>query len=160
MKNACFIMLCCMCIAFKANSQQSDRALGLRIFGGDGSGVKISYQQFLTAGNRLEADLGIGGGSNLFLMDISVFYQWVYPLENDLYWYIGPGAGLGIYNYNYDVIGDDSGIFLNAFGQLGIEYYFDIPLQLSFDLQPRISIINNYNDLFDMGAGVALRYVF
>ena len=42
------------------------------------------------------------------------------------------------------------GLFLDVDGQLGIEYNFEIPIQISLDMRPEFGLIN---DDFDFGYG-------
>ncbi|MDD7234562.1 MAG: hypothetical protein PUH35_03625, partial [Bacteroidales bacterium] len=72
--------------------------------------------------------------------------------------YGGPGAGLAIVN-----VPDSEGasVFAGVVGNLGLEYTFNIPLQISLDLRPRLMFGNNNvwtDGIFSFGIGV--RYAF
>ncbi|HQA74375.1 MAG TPA: hypothetical protein PLM64_06975, partial [Flavobacterium sp.] len=79
-------------------------------------------------------------------------------------WYAGVGAGVGSWSYNKS--GQSaSGTFILAAGDIGIEYNFDIPLQLSLDLRPEFYLNNNGNNQFrennfgpDFGLGIRYRF--
>jgi len=118
-------------IAVSAYAQDiSDHAIGLRLGDGDGYGAEITYQRALGDNNRLEIDLGIESGDDFNGFKATGIYQWVWNIDGGFNWYAGAGGGLG----TADRDNDDSGVFLLAAGQVGIEYNFDIPLQLSLDL--------------------------
>lgn len=138
------------------NAQARGRAIGIR----GGNGGEISFQTALGSGNRLELDLGrtgLSGGSNYYGTQITGIYQWVKSL-NDLgpgfNWYAGLGGTLGFYN-NRSTSNTDFG--LGIVGQLGIEYNFNIPLQLAFDWRPNFYF--GGHDGYD-NAGFSLRYRF
>ena len=126
--------------AFSGFSQNiSKNALGLRLGSNDGFGGEISYQRKLSSDNRLELDLGFRNSSD---NDVNAFkvaglYQWVMPIEKNFNWYVGVGGGLGSWSYNKNQ-NKDSGTFFFAAGDIGIEYNFDIPLQISLDFRPEL----------------------
>jgi hypothetical protein len=135
--------------------------LGLRFNGGTILEAEISYQGWLGDNNRLEVDAGFGGKSYLNVMKGTVIYQWVFELDYPLQWYVGAGGSIGFWDFADDYVNtDDSGVFLNAAGMIGANYTFEIPLQISFDFKPEFGILNGYNDGFDGGVGVGIRYVF
>ena len=139
----------------------SDNALGLRAGGGDGFGTEISYQRALGGNNRLELDLGIRSGDNFDGFQLTGIYQWLWNIEGGFNWYAGPGAG--ITSVDYDTRrdnGDDSETALLLAGQIGIEYNFDFPLQLSIDTRPALYFGDNRDDfeLFDLALGIRYRF--
>ena len=116
--------------------------IGLRL----GYGAELSYQHLLGESNRLEVNLGLTdyeGGFNL-----AGTYQWVKPLEGNFNWYLGAGAGIGVWN---DVFG------LAAVGQLGIEYNFSGPLQMSIDWRPGLKIVPEFG-FWATSIGFSIRY--
>lgn len=128
-------------------AQVTDKAIGLR-FGY--SGAEISYQQPLGTANRLELDLGI----NNWGLGLNGIYQWVWNLTSEvdgLKWYAGVGGNLGLHTY--------SNFGLGVVGQIGIEYNFDFPLQLSLDYRPGIYIIPTVYGIYD-GVCLSARYRF
>lgn len=159
MKKALVILLTCMATAIAHAQSPSTHALGVRFGGGDGAQAEISYQQFIGGPNRLEFDLGFfdDGWNDGF--KFTLMYHWVHGLADGFYWYVGAGGSIGGRNYHHGPHDDgyDDGVFLDANGQLGIEYDFNIPLQISLDMRPEIGLIN---DDFDMGFGLGIRYTF
>lgn len=136
-----------------SSAQTTKKAIGLRFGGLTGSGGELSYQQPFKA-NRLELDLGVNGWG----FGLSGIYQWVKPLPQ-LYegfnWYWGVGAGLGLYSYNSTVAAFGVGVL----GDIGLEYNFEFPLQLSIDYRPGIYVVPSIYPSFD-GVCLSARYRF
>lgn len=144
----------------------ADNALGLRLGGANGVGAEISYQRKVgTDNNRLEFDLGWRNDSHFDLVKTTALYQWVWNIEGGFNWYAGAGAGLGIVDDNHDHHpenhGHDDGAFLYVAGNIGIEYSFDIPLQVFADLRPEIGF-SDYEviDDFVPDFAIGVRYQF
>ncbi|MFN0276001.1 MAG: hypothetical protein ACKVPJ_09665 [Chitinophagales bacterium] len=154
-----FLVLCFMHLAHAQTA--SPHALGIRLGGSDGASGEISFQTFIGGSNRLEMDLGFIDAGWFNGYKFSLLYHWVGNIGNGFYWYIGAGGSIGSWKLNDEKPGNDTfhndGFFLDADGQLGIEYYFPIPIQISLDLRPEFGLIN---DDFDMGFGLGIRYCF
>ena len=77
---------------------------------------------------------------------------------------VGVGAGVGSWSIDEKYYGaDDSGSYILAAGDIGIEYNFDFPLQLSLDFRPELYFGGDYADYRDgFGPDIALgiRYRF
>ncbi len=146
--------------AFIANAQDiSENALGLRLGSNDGFGSEISYQRKLTTDNRLELDLGWRSNHNLTAMKLTGLYQWIWNIDQGFNWYAGVGAGLG--SWNSDISGfKDSGSFVYATGDIGIEYNFEFPLQLFLDLRPELGGSGYYDNNYGTDIALGLRYKF
>jgi len=142
--------------AFSVNAQDiSKNALGLRLGDNDGLGAEISYQRHLNDNNRLEFDLGWRDSNDFDVVKIVGLYQWVMPIDNNFNWYVGAGAGFGSYDAN-----EVDGTFALLAGDIGIEYNFDIPLQLSLDFRPEIGFDDDYSDDVDFDIALGIRYRF
>lgn len=136
------------------NAQVDGKAIGLRFGGFDGYGAEVSYQHPLGKANRLEVDLGV----NHYGFGLGGVYQWVWDLSDlapGFNWYAGVGASLGSYDFNDTK--HDFGI--GALGQIGLEYNFNIPLQISVDYRPGIYLIPRIDGLYD-GICLSARYKF
>lgn len=162
MKKLTLIAIMLFTFQFVKAQTPADHALGIRFGGGDGVEAEISFQTFIGGNNRLEFDLGFEdhGHDNVNGFKFSLLYHWVGEVGSGFYWYVGAGGSLGGWNGEDDFGGDDDiddGFFLDADGQLGIEYYFPIPIQVSLDLRPEFGLIN---DDFDFGYGFGIRYTF
>jgi len=131
-------------------AQADSKAIGLRL----GYGAELSYQQPLGNVNRLELDLGW----NYYGFGLSGVYQWVWNISESspgFKWYAGVGAGLGSYHYSSTL----NSLGIGILGQIGIEYNFNIPLQLSLDYRPGIFIIPAFWGSYD-GICLSARYRF
>jgi len=132
------------------NAQVAGTTLGVR-FANQFNGGEISFQAPLGNINRLELDLGLthwDGNENGF--QLTGIYQWVFgiPRASGLNFYAGLGASAGTYTQN---------LGLGIVGQLGLEYNFSIPLQISLDWRP--TIFNSYYTYYG-GNGLSIRYIF
>ncbi len=163
MKKLFVFSLALLGLVFTSNAQDiADNAIGLRIGDNDGFASEISYQRALGDNNRLEADLGWRGGKNHDGFKITGLYQWVFPLENNFNWYVGAGGGIASYSWDYESNGmkvNDSETSIFVAGDIGIEYIFDFPLQLSLDLRPDINF-GDYNDGLNFDIALGVRYLF
>ena len=150
-------------LVFSVNAQEiSKNALGLRLGDNDGFGGEITYQRGLSDNNRLEFDLGWRNSKDVDAFKIVGLYQWVWNIDGGFNWYAGAGAGVGSWSFNQNGF-KDSGSFVLAAGDIGIEYLFDFPLQLSLDFRPEIYFGGDYADFRDgFGPDIALgiRYRF
>jgi len=145
---------------FCANAQNiSENALGLRLGTNDGFGSEISYQRKLSSNNRLELDLGWRNGNNVDAIKLTGLYTWVWNIEQGFNWYAGFGGGLGSWNTNVNGY-KDNGTFAYAAGDIGIEYNFDFPLQISLDLRPEIGGHGYYENNYGSDIALGLRYKF
>ncbi|WP_417290983.1 hypothetical protein [Corallibacter sp.] len=157
-------------VTYSSAQNISDNAIGLRLGDSDGFGAEISYQRAIFDSNRLEVDFGWRDGKNFDGVKLIGLYQWVWNIEGGFNWYAGAGAGFAALKHDrtryygpfLTVVEENKDAFLIAAGNVGIEYNFDFPLQLSLDLRPELGFgdddLDN-NDLdFDIGLGV--RYKF
>jgi hypothetical protein len=154
----------------------SKNAIGLRLAASDGIGIDASYQRAVLTNNRLEFDLGVRNNSHSDAVKLAALFQWTWNIDRGLNWYVGAGGGLGSYrhaygynkhyydyyydNYPYGGYPEDKGTFAFAAGDIGIEYDFDIPLQLAFDVRPEVGSDDFYDDTIGVDVGLAVRYRF
>ncbi|MBP6754549.1 MAG: hypothetical protein KA210_00265 [Bacteroidia bacterium] len=139
----------------------SKNAIGLRLGDNDGFGGEISYQRKLTLNNRLEFDLGWRNSQNVDAVKLVGLYQWIWNIEGGFHWYAGVGGGVGSWRFNTN-LNSDNGTFALVTGDLGIEYDFDIPLQVSLDFRPEIYFNSNAfrENNFGPDLALGLRYRF
>ena len=57
-------------------------------------------------------------------------------------------------------IDNDDGLFINADGNVGIEYNFDAPFLISLDFRPEIGILGDYGKDTDLDLALSIRYQF
>ena len=169
MKKLIYSSLLLVAIAFSSQAQNiSKNALGLRLGNNDGFGGEISYQRKLQKNNRLEIDLGFRNNEYADAFKLVGVYQWVWNIEGGFNWYAGIGAGIGSWKYgdkfknkNQFYTGSyDGGTYGLLAGDLGIEYNFDFPLQISLDFRPEFVIGTGYGRNFGGDTAIAFRYKF
>jgi len=174
-------------LAFSTQAQENN-AIGIRLGQNEAFGGEVSFQTALSKKNRIELDLGFrknndvyygfgygngynyGNGYGHNAVKLIGIYQWVFDINKGFKWYVGPGVGAGLYNSKnyYDKYKDayvtKNGAFGVVSGDAGIEYNFDFPLQVSFDVRPEIYISPDYVDArngnFGADVGVSARYRF
>ena len=148
MKKLFFTVFLTLGLVLSGQAQKiSENALGLRLGDNDGFGAEISYQRALAKSNRLEVDLGWRNSKHVDAFKLTGIYQWVWNIEGGFNWYAGVGAGVGSWSVDKNY-GDESGSFVFAAGDIGIEYNFqEAPIQLSLDFRPELYFGDNRNDL-------------
>lgn len=161
MKKSFLILLCAIGFGFTAQAQEiSPNAIGLRFGGGHGYGAEFSYQRHLGGQNRLELDLGFRSESDFNSFKLTGLYQWVWNIDGGFNWYAGVGGGVGSVNDRRGNRKGD-GAFALVAGDIGLEYIFDIPLQVFIDFRPEI-VLASY-DVYksfgpDLSIGVRYRW--
>lgn len=154
MKKVFFVLIAVLGLGLAANAQH----LGVRLGGSNrGGGAEISWQQGIGA-NRLELDLGFTGlfsnNTTQNFINLTGVYQWHWNIIEGLGWFVGPGASLGIYPNS-----DDSLFGIAVGGQVGLDYDFPFPLQLSLDTRPMWNFLGAYTG-FGWGASLGIRFRF
>ena len=146
------MMILVAAVAMAAAAAAQPRAAGVRI----GWGSELSYQHTLGGENFLEAGVGLGSFTNSFFSATALYnFMLVRPdFTPRGTWgvYAGPGAGV-IFTREWAAGG--------IVGDLGIEYTFWFPLQLSLDVRPALMVGGEgivTNSIFNFGLGI--RYAF
>lgn len=149
--------------AAMAQGNSEKYAIGLRLGGGYGYGVEASFHLGgLPNLNRVELDLGWNGygygGYNHNYLYLTGTYQWRWNIVAGLHWYVGPGAALGLWTGS-DI---DPYFTVGIGGQVGIEYDFDFPLQLSLDFRPMWHFMDPWHNhgWIHPDGGFGVRYRF
>ncbi len=172
------VLLICIALSDSFGQKTSKNALGLRLGDNFGFGGEISYQRGLVKKQRLELDLG-WRNSYRFAGDyydtdynsfkLTALYQWIMKIDKGFNWFVGVGGGIGNssvrYYINKNKFGDrssDSSTFVFIAGDIGIEYVFDAPIQISLDLRPELYLSNRggYARGFGPDLGLGIRYRF
>lgn len=167
-----FVMLAVASVAFA-----QPRAIGGRI---GLNSTEFSYQHSLSDGMYLDLTAGYGyalrGGWGH--TDITAAMDWVFNIKGIWNWFIGPAVGLGYgfgYNYWYysrrGYYGDNlyMPFRVNIGGQVGFEWQFSIPLNLTVDWRPMVNVLGfgyqrpsgstgAWNNLLNFGVGVRYRF--
>jgi hypothetical protein len=163
MKKLLIFTLAIFCIGFSLKAQVNPHAIGLRLGGnGDVSGAELTFQKGLSKVNRLEFDLGFSGNSHQSRFFLAGIYQWDWNITDGLNWYVGPGAGIGV--FSYDETYENSNNYFNlAFGgQIGLEYDFNklkAPILLSLDFRPMWNFAG-YDAGLGWGMALGVRYTW
>lgn len=143
-------------------AQDGGKAIGLRLGGGNVSGAEISYQHGLSEANRLEANLGWNNNSAVDAFKLTGLYEWTKDLSDlgpGFSWYYGVGAGLGYIDWG-GINGEGSdALIISAEGIVGLEYRFEVPLQLTLDINPGFNLVGGFDDL-DLDLALGVRYLF
>ncbi|MDD6252716.1 MAG: hypothetical protein ACI3ZO_10590 [Candidatus Cryptobacteroides sp.] len=154
------ILIIAAVIGFATAVSAQPKAIGGRL----GYGVEASYQHYLGDPNFLEINAGIWGLSDIGFKATGiynfVFAQPKWSPRGSWAWYAGPGVTLGTAAYN-----DKTGkFFFGIVGQIGLEYEFWFPLQLSADLRPTFGFCDSefYKDGISYGfiPTISVRYAF
>ena len=143
------------------------KAVGLRggLFGLSYN-AEISYEHWFTMFDNdydfLEAELGVFGGNGFkgTVMYNFTFAQPEFSDSGEWAFYAGPGlvAGYGTgVNKNDEKV---SAPFVGVAAQLGLEYTFWFPLQLSLDFRPTFMIPTLMNRTNWYGVALSARYAF
>ncbi len=163
MKNLITVIALFLLATLYMNAQDiSKNAVGVRFGDNDGFGGEISYQYSLGDRTRMEVDLSFRNNNDFGdSFKLTALHQWVWRIDGDFNWYAGFGTGIGSWDKGNNYSGDaDDGVFLNADGNVGIEYNFEIPLLISLDFRPEIDLIGDYGDESDFDIALSLRYQF
>lgn len=153
-------------IAQATQAQISKHAIGLRSNYGWGYGSEITYQYGFNDVNRIQLDLGFRGSNYVSATNITATYQWVKDLPSlgdHFRWFYGGGASAGFLNYDSNfIVHTYPTTSLNLVGIGGIEYDFkttaDLPLLISFDMSPSISLLNSYYNSFYLNPALSIRW--
>ncbi len=169
MKKSLLIVVALLGLSIAAVAQP--KAIGVRggLFG-RAFGGEISYEHWLTLFDNdydfVEAELGVFGGNGFkaSAMYNFTFAQPEFSDRGEWAFYAGPGVVAG---YGTGTRIDDAGNpyaksapFLGLAAQLGLEYTFWFPLQLSVDFRPTFMIpaFMNRNNWY--GLALSARYAF
>jgi len=137
MKKILLLLVLSTLHAASINSQENRSTLGLRL-GYDAQ--EISYQLPLGHVTRLELTLGANtygrneAGKICRGVGLNGLYQWVNDLSSistGLKWYLGVGANV----LDHGTVSRGK-YGAGAMGQIGVEYNFNSPWQLSLDYRP------------------------
>ncbi len=169
MKKSLLIVVALLGLSIAAVAQP--KAIGVRggLFGRTFGG-EISYEHWATLFDNdydfLEAELGVfaGNGFKASAMYNFTFAQPEFTDRGEWGFYAGPGivAGYGTgYKLKEDGTTEPKGRpFVGLAAQLGLEYTFWFPLQLSVDFRPTFMIPTLMNRSNWYGLALSARYAF
>lgn len=145
MKKIIVSVLSVLVIAFSANAQS--KALGIRV-GGD---AEVSYQHYFGS-NFLEGDLGLAFANSG--MQLSGIYNYVFANVSNFNFYVGPGVQFNIWNDSER----NKKFGVGVGGQIGVEYQFGIPFNLSLDWRPMWNFIGRFASWSSFAIGFRYRF--
>jgi hypothetical protein len=165
MKKTLLIAIALLGLSLAAVAQP--KAIGVRggLFGTHFNG-EISYEQWTSLLDNdydfFEVDLGVFGGNGFKATALYnfTFAQPEFTDRGEWAFYAGPGVALG---YGTGINKNDekkSAPFIGVAAQLGLEYTFWFPLQLSVDFRPSFMIPAYMNRSNWYGFALAARYAF
>jgi hypothetical protein len=142
------ILIAAMVLGFTVAASAQQRTLGVRA----GYGLELSYQHSVKA-NFIEFDLGLDAFNTL---NIAATYNFVvarpaWTEEGQWGVYVGPGVALGA---TYETLN------IGAACQVGLEYMFDFPLQLSIDIRPQLGLVGQKFGVWGWYPSIGARYRF
>jgi hypothetical protein len=128
------------------------RALGVKL----SAGAAVTYKQFVANTKALEAE-AMFFSEGIRLVGLYEFHFYNIPGVDGLSWYAGPGAHVGFYRPRDKSFNTAADIGID--GVIGLDYKIkNIPINLSLDWQPSISLLGNAGLMPQFG-GLAIRYV-
>lgn len=142
------VLLAAMMLGLAVAASAQPRALGIR----GGYGVDLSYQHSVGE-NFVEADLGL---ESFAALNVAATYNFMiakpaWTAQGEWGFYVGPGVALGMAEEVFRV---------GAACQVGLEYTFDFPLQLSLDVRPQLGLIGQDFDIWGWYPHLGIRYKF
>ena len=157
MKRFLLIAISASLIGVMAGAQP--KAVGGRI---GNYGLDVSYENYAGDYDFLEFELGLDDVFSTSAFHFDGMYNFMiarpdWTAEGDWGFYAGPGASVAI----WDKGEDRSIVYAGILGNVGLEYIFDFPLQLSVSLRPRVMFGDGkvrQDGLLTLGIGA--RYVF
>jgi len=123
-----FIAIVAALMTFAVVASAQPRAIGIRA----GYGGELSYQHSLGAANFLEVDAGWWANG----INVAAAYDFSVAPVGPFNFYAGPAADVWMWNAD-----GESGLGAGVGAQLGLEYIFSFPLQISLDWRPMFNII-------------------
>lgn len=165
MKNIFIVTLFVIGVVFTNHAQDAkeieipEHAIGLRLGGGLGIGGEFTYQRHLFENKRIEANLGLRSTQDFTAYKLAGIYQWTWRITRAISVYAGPGVGIGTVQDNRSSKDHDDGVFSFVTGNIGVEYHFDVPIQIFLDFKPEFAIADYdvYNK-FGPDVGIGVRY--
>ena len=144
MKKLIALAVALLCFAAVASAQP--KAIGIR----GTYGAELSYQHY-TGPGFWEFDAGLFNK----MLDVCAIYDFIIAPMGQLNLYAGPGAYVAMWPQDKD------GLLLNAgaVGQIGLEYNFNITLQISLDWRPCFNFVNSFG-WSPYGIALGIRYAF
>ncbi len=150
-----FFIAAALVLGFAVAASAQPRAVGVRL----GWGAEASYQHTVYNEDFVEVDLGLCtfDGLNASAVYNFMIAQPAWTDRGDWGFYAGPGLAVGMGG----LLSKDEAYFnLGVAGQVGLEYTFWFPLQLSFDVRPVLGFGFNHGFHWSVMPAIGVRYRF
>lgn len=156
------ILIAAAVLGFALAASAQPRAIGGRV----GYGLEASYQHTIGGADFVEVNAGLFGYDSFGAAATYNFMiaQPEWTSKGEWGFYAGPGASL---NYGWGISNLVTSSFnVAVMAQVGLEYTFWFPLQLSVDIRPMVGIsiadgVSFYrNGLFGFSPCISARYRF
>lgn len=136
MKKAILTVIAAVSLAFAANAQPYNNAVGVSFvpaFSGGAHGIDVQWNHFFTEKTNLDIRAG------LFLHwgpEVVGMYEWNFPIKNSNFrFYAGPGAHIG-----FSTAQGRTFFHFGFTGAAGFEYVFSgAPIAISLDWRPYLT---------------------
>ena len=165
MKKLLISLVALLSLSFAAQAQDYDFTAGVRVGYGAAFTLEASGQVFVNDINRIEVDLGMRFSRNTSVKDI--YYPYGPILTTAWHWHWFLAGGFGVYGgpalqFSLPAWHHFS---MGAGAQVGLDYQFDAPFQISVDFRPIYNFFgpfHGYNGKqgFDPNVAIGLRYAF
>ena len=162
------ILIAVAIITMGAIASAQPKAIGGRFGYGP---LEASYQHYLGDPNFMEIDLGAYSYSSHSGFLATGTYNWVFSQPDwtprgNWSWYAGPGVAFGSVPRKQKEGDWENKAMFGIVGQVGLEFQFWFPLQISADVRPIIGYSDGefWDDVFDAGniffPVISIRYMF
>ncbi len=123
------LIVAALVLGFSVAASAQPKAVGARLT----YGLEASYQHYVGGSNFVEANLGFADFLNLNLNVAASYNFSIAQFGDGFNFYAGPsaGVGLGLHSKYFGV---------GVGGNVGLEYQFNFPLQLSIDIRPQVGL--------------------
>jgi hypothetical protein len=150
-----FLLICTKFLFAQSETQSTyQRAIGIKFPGG----FSVTYKQFITAANNLEAQATIWN-KGFRLSGLYEFNFYSFNNVDGLAWFVGPGVHLGFWKDQYQK-DYNSNVDFGIDGIIGLDYKFRyVPINVSLDWQPAVTLVGSAGFTPSYG-GIGVRYTF
>ncbi len=154
-----FLTIVAGLIALGLVASAQPKAVGVRV---GNYGVDVSYENYAGDLNFREFELGLDAMFSTSAFHLDGVYNFMiarpdWTVEGQWGFYLGPGASVAVWDNGKD----ENVVYAGLLGNVGLEYIFDFPLQMSISLRPRLMLGDGkirQNGLLTLGLG--FRYMF
>lgn len=142
MRKNTHLILFLLLICSLGQAQVAEKSFGIGLMAGSVMGTELCYQQGVTNSSMADIKLGFATMNSTKYLRTSFNYDFVFPAEQNLNLYAGPGITTGYFFVPGAAENEDfHGAILNLTANIGAEYMFEFPLKISFVLKPELNLL-------------------